>query len=63
MVNRVAISGASQPSRKLFYYGQLVKYTPSMTTPIERALKTEQTIMVFAKKACLRHIKKGRLSR
>jgi hypothetical protein len=36
-----AVSGAGQLSRKSFDYEKLVKDTPSATTPIERALKTE----------------------
>lgn len=48
--NKNFILGVSQLLRKLFVYEQLVKHMPSMTALIERALKTEESIIVFMKK-------------
>lgn len=47
----MAISGAGKLSRKSFDYEQFVKDTPSTTTPINRTLKTEWSMMVFMNKS------------
>lgn len=67
MVHLICLPGwpylkKKQLSQKLFDYEPFVKYTPWATKPIQREIKTEQSIMTFMKKVFTNQIKNKKKS-